>query len=71
MLFSLLALVNYLWKNVALTQLCSKQLLLPHLIKGKIGKMGHFELLFVTIRLLILLTILDMFYPFLMRKIVN
>ncbi|WZZ87951.1 hypothetical protein YC2023_116530 [Brassica napus] len=31
---------------------------------GGIGKIGHFEFLFVTIRLLIFLAILDMFLPF-------
>ena len=33
--------------------------------------MGHFELLFVIIRLFIFFAILDMFYPSLMGKIVN
>jgi len=38
---------------------------------GKIGKMGHSQLLFVLLGLLIFLAILDMFYPSFMGKIVN
>ena len=38
---------------------------------GKIGKNGHFELLFLFLGLFIFLAISDIFYPSFMGKIVN
>ena len=49
----------FLWRNVNTFEL------------EKIGKMRHFELLFVTIGFLISWANLDIFYFFLMEKIVN